>query len=150
MIAPAPSLPADYPELGVEVAVAVIERELRRLWEQDTARAITDHFDAQISRALRSDIPRQVFLRTEVVNSWGRQALNDSMGSEFKGRPIQLIRNLAKAGFLPKADRELKRWPVTSRRGERVSGIAWHFEETTEEATVIGKNADGGITTEVR
>lgn len=116
--------------------------------EQDTARAITDHFDAQISRAIRSDIPRPVFLRTEVVNSWGRQALNDSMGSEFKGRPIQLIRNLAKAGFLPKADRELKRWPATS-NANRVSGIAWNFEETTEEATVIGKTADGSIMTEV-
>ena len=33
-----PYLPAECPELGVEVAVAHIDRELRRLWEQDEAR----------------------------------------------------------------------------------------------------------------
>ena len=34
----APTLPAACPELGLEVSVSEIDRELRRLWEQDEAR----------------------------------------------------------------------------------------------------------------
>jgi len=114
--------------------------------EQDQARAITEHFDAMIQRTLRSEIERPVFLRSEVVNSWGRTALNDAMGGEFKGRPIQLIRNLAKTGLLPKADRDLKRWPSSSGAPNRVSGLAWGFSDSTERATVIGRSGDGEVT----
>ena len=72
------------------------------------------------------------------------------MGSDFKGRPIQLIRNLIKAGFIPKADRDIKRWPSTSRNpAGRVSGIAWNFTDATEECVVIGRNADGDHIIEV-
>jgi len=116
--------------------------------EADQARAIIDHFTAKVNEVTQSVIPRPVFLRTEVVNSWGRAALNDSMDVDFKGRPIQLIRNLVKAGFIPMADRDLKRWP-TSGRKVRFSGMAWNFEDGTEEALVISRSADGVITKEV-
>lgn len=38
MSPPVSTLPADCPELGLEVAVAAIDSELRKLWEQDEAR----------------------------------------------------------------------------------------------------------------
>jgi hypothetical protein len=116
--------------------------------EADQARAIVEHFTAQIQRAVRSEIPRPVFIRSDLVNSWGRQAINDATGTEHKGLPIQLIRNLAKAGFLPMVDRDMKRWPPGSSHA-RVAGIAWGFDETTEQATVISKDAEGGIKTTV-
>jgi glucose-6-phosphate dehydrogenase assembly protein OpcA len=37
MISPSDSIPAVCPELGIEVSVGAIERELRKLWEQDDA-----------------------------------------------------------------------------------------------------------------
>jgi hypothetical protein len=115
--------------------------------EADQAKAITEFFDGKIANECGL-IPRPVFIRTELDNSWGRTALNDSMGSEFKGRPIQLSRNLAKAGFLPKVDRDLKRWPSTS-AAVRWSGVAWGFGDDTSEATVLGRDSEGRITKEV-
>lgn len=117
--------------------------------EADQARAVIDHFNSQIERILQYDTNRPVFIRTEVVNSWGRSALNDSMGSDVKGLPIQLIRNLSKAGFLPMIDRNLKRWPNNGHGDIRASGIAWNFNESTEQATMISKDGNGGYKTEV-
>jgi hypothetical protein len=116
--------------------------------EADQARAVVDHFTAKIMEQTQSVVPRPVFLRTEVVNSWGRAALNDSMDVEFKGRPIQLIRNLVKMNFIPQADRDIKRWP-TSGRKTRYSGIAWNFDGETKEALVVSRDANGVITTAV-
>lgn len=116
--------------------------------EADQARAIVDHFSVQIAKVLKSDIQRPVFIRSEVVNSWGRQALNDALGSESKGLPIQVVRNLAKAGFLPMVDRDIKRWPNNGKATNRLSGVAWCFHDAVEAATVIGKDGDGGYKTE--
>jgi len=112
--------------------------------EQDQARAIAEVFAFNIERELRSEIAQPVFIRTELANSWGRQALRESV--DFKGYPIQLIRNLAKSGFLPQIDGNIKRWPMTSRRDVRWSGIAWNFSDSTEQATVLGRDADGNVT----
>jgi len=116
--------------------------------EADQARAIIEHFTSQIQRITQTTAPRPIFLRTEVVNSWGRSALNELGDSDTKGRPIQLIRNLIKANFIPQADRDLKRWP-TSGRKTRYSGIAWNFEDGTEQALIVGRTTEGAFTTEV-
>lgn len=114
--------------------------------EEDQARMIAEAFDFNVAKALNSDIPRPVFLRSEVVNSWGRRAISDSY--EYKGKPIQLVRNLSKIGMLKQADRAITRWPLTSARN-RFSGVAWRFTESTETCTVIGLDADGNVTREV-
>ena len=113
--------------------------------EQDQARAIIELFEFNIERYTGSEIQRPVFLRSEVVNSWGRSALNDSMGSEFKGRPLQLIKNLAKQGFIPQIDPSIRRWPTSSRAGPRFNGIAWNFENETDAVMMLSRDADGEI-----
>jgi len=115
--------------------------------ETELARAISERFEYQIAEAINSSIQQPVFIRTEVVNSWGRQALND-IGNDTKAPPIQVVRNIAKTGAIPQIDATVKRWPVTSRKGKRFSGLAWGFSDSTDSAIVIGRDGSGTITTE--
>jgi hypothetical protein len=115
--------------------------------EAELARTISERFEFQIAEAINSSIPQPVFIRTELVNSWGRKALND-LGIDTKSPPIQIVRNLAKTGAIRQIDATVKRWPVTSRRGKRVSGLAWCFSETTDSAIVIGRDASENVFTE--
>lgn len=110
--------------------------------EEDMARMISETFTANIAAALRSEIPRPVFIRSELVNSWGRRAIDDTY--EYKGKPIQLIRNLAKMRLLPQVDRKITRWPTNA--DTRFSGIAWGFTDTTEQATILGRDHENNIT----
>jgi len=107
--------------------------------EQEQARAIADVIEWNIERITMSKIKCPIFLATALVNSWGGQALKES--HDFRGKPVQLIHNLAKAGFLPQVDKKLRRWPRSSSR-ERVSGIAWNFTDTTEECKVLSRGGD--------
>jgi hypothetical protein len=110
--------------------------------EEDQARAIAEVFDFELAALGLEGQP--VFLRSEVVNTWGRRALNDAQGSDYKGQPVQLVRNLAKAGLLPKIDREMKRLEVAGKR-ERHSGVAWGVNETSESVWLVTRDAAGGI-----
>lgn len=117
--------------------------------EHDQARAVIDHFSAQIAAILQYDVTRPVFIRSDVVNSWGRIALNDALGADFKGLPIQIVRNLAKVGLIPQIDREIRRFPNSGHGTIRASGIAWNFTDATESATMISRDGSGGYKTEV-
>ncbi len=110
--------------------------------EEEQARSIAEVFDFNIAK-LGFDHNTPVFIRTDVANSWGRSALKESY--DYKGYPVQLIRNLAKIGMLPQIDQHIKRWP-TSSKSDRVSGIAWRFSDATEHAHVLSRDADGEIT----
>ena len=110
--------------------------------DEEQARAIIDVFQFQLEKINLSNVP--VFIKTNVVNSWGRMALKES--HDYKGFPIQLIRNLSKIGMLPPVEPHIKRWPMTSRKGDRWSGLAWNFRDSTEQAYVIDKKEDGVAT----
>lgn len=110
--------------------------------DEEQARAIIDVFQFNLEKMnLQNDA---VFIKTNVANSWGRAALRES--HDYKGYPIQLIRNLAKSGMLPNVDKGLKRWPTSSGKGERWSGLAWNFRDTTEEAYLIDKKENEDAT----
>jgi hypothetical protein len=112
--------------------------------EEDQARAIIDVFEHELS-VLDIAAGAPAFIRSEIVNAWGRRALNESQGPEFKGRPIQLIRNLAKAGFLPQVDREWTRLERDGRR-ERHSGVSWRTTHATCELWLVTRDGAGDVT----
>jgi hypothetical protein len=111
--------------------------------EEDQARLIAEAFTSNIARALQSEIRQPVFIRSELANSWGRTAIADSY--EYKGKPMQLIRNLAKLRLLPQVDRHLARWPTSTAKGPRHSGLAWNFLDSTETAIVLSKGENGEV-----
>jgi hypothetical protein len=110
---------------------------------EDQARAMADVFGYEIE-TLGLDANAPCFLSSEIVNAWGRRALNDSSGPEYKGRPIQLVRNLAKAGLLPKVDIDYTR---LERDGKRIrhSGLGWGTTDSTNDVFLIRKNGNGQI-----
>ncbi len=109
--------------------------------EEEQARAIAEVFDYNIQK-LGFDADTPIFIRTDVANSWGRAALRESY--DYKGLPVQLIRNLAKMGALPQVSPHIKRWP-TSSKYDRVSGIAWRFPEFIGQAYVLSRDQEGEI-----
>ena len=113
--------------------------------EQDQAREIAEMINAEIARVRNTDVECPVFIHSKLVNSWGRKAISDT--HDFKGQPIILVRQLAKAGFLPQCDKDIKRWPTSSRH-DRVSGIAWNFRDEVEECVVLRRDADGNVISE--
>lgn len=66
-----------------------------------------------------------VFIRTDVVDMWLREVegLKDHLV-----RQVQVVRNLAKNGALKMVHPEIKRWPLSSRKEERRSGILWNYQ----------------------
>jgi hypothetical protein len=112
--------------------------------DEDMARCINDHFTFQINK-LNIDPLSPIFITTQVCNSWGRKAIQES-GQEFdpKSEPIQLVRNLSKTGLLKNADASIKRWPQSS-SFERYSGVAWNFTPCTIHATIVCKDGDGNL-----
>ena len=114
--------------------------------EYDQARAIADTFEHELS-TLGIDDQTPVFIRSEVVNSWGRRAINDADGPTVRGQPIQLIRNLAKIGFLPHVDKDMKRLERDGKR-ERHTGIGWKTKTARDEnksIMLVLKEGDGII-----
>jgi len=110
--------------------------------EQDQARLIIDMFKWQLERNSMCDSDKPVFVSSELCNSWGRLAIKDSY--DYKGKPIQLMRNLCKAGFMPMMDKNILRWPRTSKEDRR-SGVAWNFEPDTKSCLMIFKKGEDGI-----
>jgi hypothetical protein len=110
--------------------------------EHEQARAVIETFEHEMDALGVLNCP--VFIRTEVVNSWGRKALNDSLGPEWKGQPRQLIRQLAARGHIPQIDRETTRIERQGKR-ERHSGMAWNLPEAAETIWLIYKDVDGSI-----
>lgn len=108
--------------------------------DEEQARAIVEVFQYNLEKLQLDDCP--VFIRTDLANSWGRAALKES--HDYKGYPIQLIRNLAKLGMITQTDPHLKRWPMTS-QSDRISGIPWNFSDTTEKAFVVSRNQENEI-----
>jgi len=90
--------------------------------ERDQARAIIETFEYELEVLGLAGVP--VFIRSEVCNSWGRRALNESMGPEWKGNPIQLIRQLSARGHIPQIDKTVTRVERQSKL-ERHRGLAW-------------------------
>ena len=132
-------------EMYEAVCAALKESKEESNVEQDQAREIAEMINAEIARARNSDVECPVFIHSKLVNSWGRKAISDT--HDFKGQPIVLVRQLAKAGFLPQCDKDIKRWPTSSRR-DRVSGIAWNFRDEVEECVVLRRDADGNVKSE--
>jgi hypothetical protein len=110
--------------------------------EHEQARAIRETFDHELD--VLGLAGRPAFIRSEVVNAWGRRALNEANGPEYKGHPIQLVRNLAKAGFLPQIDKDVRRIERNGKR-ERHSGVSWNIPDSAENALLVYKDADGTI-----
>jgi len=81
---------------------------------------------------------RSVWIRSQIVNSWGKLALSDI--EDFQGMPIQLIRSLAKQRLIEIIDPKVKRWPFNS--SNKTSGILWNPEVKPVTVEVI-KNGNG-------
>lgn len=121
-------------EATVEALEHLLKSRIESNIDEEQARAIIDLFNFNLEKLGLHQSP--CFLKSNVVNSWGGQALREC--HDFKGLPIQHIRNLAKTGILPKIDIEIRRWP-TSSKSERWSGLAWNITDTTEQAYLIDK-----------
>jgi len=113
--------------------------------EQDQARSIEELFIERIVNVSGLDSESPVFIHSKLVNSWGADAIKDD--HDYKGKVITLVRQLAKAGFLKRCDKEISRWPTSSRHN-RVSGIAWNFHDAIETCTVLRKRSDGSVSTD--
>jgi hypothetical protein len=112
--------------------------------EEDQARTIAEVFSYELTQ-LGVGPTDPAFIRSEVVNSWGRRAIMDS-SKDYKHAPIQLVRNFAKIGTLPQVDKTLKRWQSSS-CSVRHTGIAWNVNQDDAAVTLVYKDADGTIKT---
>jgi hypothetical protein len=130
------------PETLAEVIAHVSNARTDSNIEADQARSIVDTFEYELNSLGLAGHP--AFIRSDVANTWGRKALNEANSSEYKGRPVHLIRNLAISGFLPQVDREFKRIERDGKR-ERHSGIAWGVTDATERIFLVTKDGDGVI-----
>jgi hypothetical protein len=113
--------------------------------EEDQARTIAEVFEHELS-LLGITADSRVFIRSEVCNTWGRRAINEANDSGYKGHPIQLIRNLAKAGFLPQVNRSIKR--LEKGKGsdrERHSGLPWNMPDQSGDVWLVYKDGSGMI-----
>jgi len=133
-------------EMYARVCDALKESKEDSNVEEDQARSIAEMFDEQIEKARGSDIKVPVFIHSSLVNSWGRMAIKDD--HDYQGKPITLVRQLSKAGFLPQCDKDLKRWPTSSKL-ERVSGVAWNFHDSVDECLVLKRAGDGHVKSEI-
>jgi hypothetical protein len=118
--------------------------------EDEQARSILETFNYQLNQIGLAEDP--VFIQTRVANSWGGQALADTMhterGSKTSELPVQVIRQLSAQGKIPQIDPAIKRWPNSSQR-DRYRGLAWNFSDSTEQATLIYLTPDGKIDTKL-
>ena len=105
--------------------------------EEEQARAINEVFEFELQSI---GITGPAFLRTEIVNSWGRRALHETI--DFKGYPIQLIRNLSKGGHLPLFDCDSRRINICNGK-ERCSGIGYRMTDTTTAFHLVTRDAGG-------
>lgn len=112
--------------------------------EEDQARTIAEVFSYELTQ-LGIGPTDPAFIRSEVVNSWGRRAIMDS-AKDFRHAPIQLIRNFAKIGTLPQVDKTLKRWQSDGGK-VRHSGIGWNIACDDATATLVFRDADGSVKT---
>jgi hypothetical protein len=109
--------------------------------EEEQAHAIREFFTAELDKLGVADQP--CFIRTEVVNSWGRKALNDSSHPKIQGMPIQFIRNLGKSGLLKETKNDIQRVRrVRTDCTERHRGIGWNIEDERSEMRLIYKPAN--------
>ena len=136
------------PEATRAVLAHITEARAESNVEEDQARAIKDVFETQLSRLGLDGQP--CFIRTEVANSWGRAAVRDSADTIGKAPPIQLIRNLAKIGMLPKVDPHMKRWPTSSVAKDRISGVSWGLPIESKSAYIITRGMNEEIKHELR
>jgi hypothetical protein len=131
------------PEMMKRVLDHVIVSRQDSNIEEDQARAIMDVINYELeSLGLQPNIP--VFLSSEVVNGWGRRAINDAQGPEYKGRPLQLVRNLAKCGLLPCCFPEFKRIEKNNKR-ERYSGCGWNTGGFLKALYIVAREGDGKV-----
>jgi len=131
---------------SVEMVGRVIERVLGAREtsnvEHEQARAIIETFEYELDNLGLSKLP--TFLRTEICNSWGRKALNETMGPEWKGNPIQLIRQLVSRGHIPQIDKTISRVERQNKR-ERHRGLAWGMTGEEDSVWLIYKDGDNSI-----
>jgi hypothetical protein len=112
--------------------------------EEDQARTIAEVFTYELTQlGIGPNDP--AFIRTEVVNSWGRRAIMDS-AKDYRHAPIQLVRNFAKIGTLPQVDKTFKRWQSGDGK-VRHSGIAWNIACDDATVKLVFKDADGVVKT---
>jgi hypothetical protein len=106
--------------------------------EEEQAKSIEDLFRSKLSELGINPETQSVWIRSQVVNSWGRLALMD--GHDCKGQPIQLIRSLSKQRLLRMVDPRVKRFPHN--RVTRSSGVLWN-SAAGEAIFEIVRNGDG-------
>ena len=101
--------------------------------EEEVAVAIREVFEQRI-RDLGIAAGDPVFIRSEVVNSWAGKPIRDIQ--DYKPKPIQLVRNLAKSRYLHEINPSVSRWPISS-NSKRYSGLAWNFRPATMTSAIV-------------
>ena len=112
--------------------------------EEDQARLIQETIASKLEELNINPETETVWIRSQVVNSWGRLALQD--GHDYAGRPIQLVRSLAKQRKISAIDPRLRRWPT--RGSSRSSGVLWG-DPAVEPRYVIKRNPSGAAEKEL-
>lgn len=108
--------------------------------EEEQARSISEVFESELFKIGTNGRP--AFIRSEVVNSWAGRALREVC--EFKGLPIQVVRNLSKIGMLPKVDREFRRIERDNKR-ERHTGVMWGDNDALETVLLVYRDGEGVV-----
>jgi len=93
---------------------------------EEQTRAVVEEFTYQLKKMGLDNEP--CFIRSEVVNSWGGKALQETLGSKSKEMPIKTVRMLANSRTLKCVNPLIDRWPRSSLK-DRYKGVAWNFPE---------------------
>ena len=135
---------AGSPKVILELGEHINETRQDGNIDDEQARSIIEAFNYHIDAL--GIAHRPVFIQTKIANSWGGQALSDTLHTERHGRnqelPVQIIRQLAALGKIPQIDLCIKRWPVSSAK-DRYRGIAWNFSDSTEDAILVHQTPSG-------
>ncbi len=129
------------PEAYAETVNYVIGVRSESNVSEEQARGIIEAFNYELDKLDAADEP--VFIRTDVVNSWGGRALRDS-DEKFQGLPIQQIRNLIKTGFIPCAEKDIRRLEKKNQK-IRYSGVAWNWNLDAKACWLITKDGGGNV-----
>lgn len=141
---------AGDPELMRELLDHIVETRKDINIEDEQARSIMETFNYQLRQLNLDDCP--VFIQNRVANSWGGQALSDTLHTEISQRasetPVTTIRKLATQDKISQIDPAIKRWPTSSQK-DRYRGLAWNFTESTDDVPMVYLTPDNRINTKI-
>ena len=131
------------PEAYAEVAERLSESRAESNTEGQIATAITETITQRLCDLnILSGAP--IFIRSEVINSWCGKPIRDII--DFRPKPIQMVRNLAKLRMIQQIDPSVSRWPKNHAK-KCYHGVLWSGGKAVPSCMpVVGVDHHGAIT----